>query len=82
MTFELLEHNIDRWRNSITPVKTAIVADDVARSGKTISFSGDSDQYWGFRVDHGSQDRPGKVTHEVGTKSLPMLVVRLSPGLC
>jgi FkbM family methyltransferase len=77
MTFELLTSNLARLEGIVTPVKAAIVAHETALSGKTIAFSGDSNQYWGFRVEHTVHARPQRVVHQVQTKSLPMLQVCL-----
>lgn len=78
MTFELLTSNLRPFLGVVTPVKTAIVAHATALAGETIAFSGDSDQYWGFRVEHTAVPRPQRVVHQVETKSLPMLRVRPS----
>lgn len=78
MTYELLQDNIHNWSDTITTVKSAIVAHDVAQSGATMNFTGDSNQYWGFRVEHkGSENKKAtRVVHTVPTTSLPMLKVR------
>jgi FkbM family methyltransferase len=81
MTFELLTSNVKRLAGTVTPIKTAIVADDIAQSGKTIKFSGHSNQFWGFRVSHTDSPQSNLVVHEVETKSLPMLKVRSSAAL-
>jgi FkbM family methyltransferase len=74
-TFDLMTHNTARLKDIVTPVKAAIVAHSMALTGKKVSFSGDSNKFWGFRVEHTTQQQPRRVVHHVETKSLPMLRV-------
>lgn len=61
---------------TVTPVEAAIVSEAVAANTSTLAFAGQSDQYWGFRVDHKNWQHPQRVSYDVQTRSLRMLKVR------
>lgn len=74
---KVLQDNTAPLGDVVTVVPRAIVAHDLAKSGHVLNFTGDSNQYWGFRVDHtNTWDAPTRVTQQVKSTSLPMIRVR------
>jgi FkbM family methyltransferase len=75
----VLRGNVKALGPVVTVIPKAIVSDTLAKSGHVLNFTGDSNQYWAFRVDHTSKwDSPTRVTHQVESISLPMIQVRSS----
>jgi hypothetical protein len=78
--YRQLAKNTATLKDVVTPVARAIVAHPVALSGEKMNFTGDANQFWGFRVDHtaGAAQRPQQVTQQVDTVSLVQLQARFS----
>jgi FkbM family methyltransferase len=75
--FEVLSRNVAPLKETVQTVPKAIVTHGLALSGHMINFTGDSNQFWGFRVDHTNSWRTGTtVTRSVNSVSLPQLQVR------
>jgi FkbM family methyltransferase len=72
----ILRNNVKALGPVATVIPKAIVSHALAEAGHVLNFTGDSNQYWGFRVDHTSHwDSPSRVTHQVESISLPMIEV-------
>ena len=61
---------------AVTPVEAAIVSEAHAANASTLSFAGQANQYWGYRIDHHNWQHPQRVSFEVQTRTLRMLKVR------
>jgi hypothetical protein len=70
-----MRQNTAYLENLVLPVEAAIVDAPTAAEKPTLTFVGQADQYWGFRVQHFTWNHPKKVTYEVQTKSLRDLAV-------
>lgn len=76
---QVMEQNVGNFPDTILPVQGAIVADKTAAEKDHLTFKGESNQYWGFRVDHDGTKAADTVTYDVPTKSLAALRVRPVP---
>ena len=74
---QLLKQNTAHLKDVVIPVDAAIVDTHTAAEKPTLTFMGQGDQYWGFRISHQSWDHPQKVSYDVQTKSLQDLAVRI-----
>ena len=79
--FKILRMNVAPLKGTVDVVAKAIVAHDLADSGHKVNFTGQGDQFWGFRVDHTdgewrADDGGANTLMQVDTVSLPMLKVR------
>lgn len=73
---QVMRANTEFLGATVTPVEAAIVSAADAAATPTLTFAGQSDQYWGFRVDHKNWQHSQRVSYDVQTRSLPMLKVR------
>lgn len=76
---QVMENNVGHFPDVVLPVQAAIVADKTAAEKDHLTFKGESNQYWGFRVDHDGTAGADTVTYDVPTKSLAALRVRPAP---
>lgn len=72
---QVMRANTEFLGATVTPVEAAIVSAADAAATPTLTFAGQSDQYWGFRVDHKNWQHSQRVSYDVQTRSLPMLKV-------
>lgn len=76
-----MKNNVGNFPGTVIPVHAAIVDDATAAEKDHLTFKGESNQYWGFRVDHDGQTAADTVTYDVPTQTLAALRVRTRPRL-
>lgn len=69
-TVKVMKHNVGNFPDIVIPVHAAIVDATTAAEKDHLTFKGESNQYWGFRVDHDGKTAADTVTYDVPTKSL------------
>eukprot|EP00892_Ulva_mutabilis_P004679 jgi/Ulvmu1/2583/UM014_0034.1 len=72
-TVKVMKHNVGNFPDTVLPVQAAIVDSTTAAEKDHLTFKGESNQYWGFRVDHDGSKVADTVTFDVPTKSLAAL---------
>lgn len=73
---QVMQQNVGNFPDAVIPVQAAIVDAKTAAEKDHLTFTGESNQYWGFHVDHGDSKPSETVTFDVATKSLADLRVR------
>jgi hypothetical protein len=80
---QVAEQNLKVLGSSVRTVYGAIVQSTTAKEKDTLQFTGEKNQYWGYRVAHPEEEgTPSNtselVTFDVPTKTLKQLRVRLA----
>lgn len=77
---QILTENLAAFNATATAVGVALVTEEVAASGGTVSFAAEKDQFWGFHIVPDNAVFSSNVTvHKVPTRSLSQIRVCCLP---